>query len=336
LNELTLQTGPYRTTFIGTEIVRQSTKDEWENYGEILRRVDEAKQWAIGDWLVDGKRHYGDGVYKEASEILDVDEQQLRRFKMLSSRFELLQRCNNLSYAHHYEVASIKRVEVAEDGTLNESDDTDYEKISEFLSKAEKEGLSVRELREKVSIYKAQQKEKIRLVNEPEKYSVIYADPPWEYPQDWDYFGQNVKRHYQTMTDDELKNFPIKNIRANDCVLYMWATAPKLDIAIEVLKSWGFDYKTCLVWDKVGHNMGFYASIRHEFLLVGGYGQSAPQDKSYANRTDSVYVEQKTYHSRKPEYYYEMIEKMHPHKTKRIELFARIRHEGWDSWGIEV
>lgn len=66
-NELQLNTGPYKTTFMGIEFVRQSTKKEWENYGEILKRVDEAKQWAIGDWLCDGKRHYNDKLYEESS-----------------------------------------------------------------------------------------------------------------------------------------------------------------------------------------------------------------------------------------------------------------------------
>ena len=84
MNELQLQTGAYRTTYIGTEIIRESTLNEWRCYGEILRRVDEAKQWAIGDWLSDGKRHYGDGLYKEASEILGVDSRTLENLKQIS------------------------------------------------------------------------------------------------------------------------------------------------------------------------------------------------------------------------------------------------------------
>lgn len=137
MSELTLQTGPYRTTFIGTEITRQSTKEEWENYGEILKRVDEAKQWAIGDWLVDGKRHYGDGVYKEASKILGLDEQYLRKQKMLSERFELLNRFNNLTWVHHYEVASLKMIEEKENGILGLSEQIDMDKIQEFLTDTE-------------------------------------------------------------------------------------------------------------------------------------------------------------------------------------------------------
>jgi N6-adenosine-specific RNA methylase IME4 len=168
------------------------------------------------------------------------------------------------------------------------------------------------------------------------KYNIIYADPPWFYPADKAFYGQDVKTHYNVMTNDELINLNLKRYAFDDCVLYLWATAPLLDVAIDIMKKWGFDYKSCLVWDKVKHNMGFYSSVRHEILLIGGIGRSAPTDKSYANQTDSVYSEEKTEHSKKPEYYYEMIEKMHPTKTKRIEFFARLKREGWDSWGDEV
>lgn len=336
VNELQLQTGPYRTTFIGTEIVRESTKDEWQVYGEILRRVDEAKQWAIGDWLVDGKRHYGDGLYQKAAGILGQDYNVMARYARLSAQFEFSLRKLNLSWAHHNEVISLKPIKENDKGKLQLSEETDYEKIQEFLQKAEAEKLSVRDLREVVGRYKNQQTEKIRFANEPEKYSIIYADPPWEY----EYVEIQViaiENHYPTMSEQELIEYPVKNKRAKNCVIYMWTTAPKLDVAMRVLKAWGFDYKTCLVWDKVKHNMGFYNSVRHELLLIGGYGQAAPDDKGFANSTDSVYVEERTEHSVKPEYYYSMIEHLHSGKTKRLELFKRGKHRnGWDVQGDEA
>ena len=97
MNELQLQTGAYRTTYKGTEILRQSTKQEWENYGTILKCVDEAKQWAIGDWLVDGKSHYGDGLYEQAAEIVELEYGYLRDLKYVSEMFELSARADKLS-----------------------------------------------------------------------------------------------------------------------------------------------------------------------------------------------------------------------------------------------
>jgi N6-adenosine-specific RNA methylase IME4 len=168
------------------------------------------------------------------------------------------------------------------------------------------------------------------------KYDIIYADPPWNYPHDQSHFGQDVKRHYNTMSKEELKKMDIKSITETDCVLYLWATAPLLPTCLEVLEAWGFKYKSCLVWDKVKHNMGFYSSVRHEIILIGGKGKSAPTDKKYANRIDSVFVEERREHSRKPDYFYEMIEKCHPLKTKKIELFARTTRNGWDAFGNET
>lgn len=108
--ELQLQTGPYRTTFVGTELLRPSTKGEWFNYGEILKRVDEAKQWAIGDWLKDGKRHYGDGLYQEAEEIVGMDIRSLQELKQIADKFKITERSVNLSWSHHKEVVSIKKL----------------------------------------------------------------------------------------------------------------------------------------------------------------------------------------------------------------------------------
>lgn len=130
MNQLQLQTGAYRTTFIGTEIIRESTQEEWYNYGEILRRVDEAKQWAIGDWLRDGKHHYGDGLYEQASEILDLNIRTLQDFKQIADRFEITLRNVNLSYNHHREVASIKQIEENEKGKLFLSENHDMIKAN--------------------------------------------------------------------------------------------------------------------------------------------------------------------------------------------------------------
>lgn len=203
-NELILKTGCYLTTAVGTEIVRESTKDEWRTYGEILRRVEEAKQWAIGDWLVDGKRHYGDGLYKEAAEVLGLEGQTLRVFSSISSTFELLTRINNLSWRHHREVASLKPIVTTPKGKAELGKQPDHVKMKWFLEKAEKKEWSTRELAEQVKVYKLQQQKKIELANEPEKYKVIYADPPWKYNDELVEDYGAASHHYPQMSIDEL------------------------------------------------------------------------------------------------------------------------------------
>lgn len=129
----------------------------------------------------------------------------------------------------------------------------------------------------------------------------------------------------------EIKNLQIPSDK--NCVLYLWATAPKLEEAIEVMNSWGFKYRTCLSWDKKMIGMGRWFRNQHELLLVGLKGSiPTPLPKQ---RISSVYQEKRTKHSKKPNYIRDKIKEWYPHLPK-IELFAREKYEGWDSWGNEV
>ena len=333
MNELQLQTGPYRTTFVGTEIVRESTPSEWANYGEILKRVDEAKQWAIGDWLVDGKRHYGDGLYREAAGILDADEHYLTKFKRLSAFFEIGKRFPNLTWGHHYEVASIKKVVTNKKGKLELSNEADHDKIQEMLQLAEKQRLSVRDLREAVKRYKRQQDEQIRLSNAPEKYSLFYADPPWLYGDKLvDGYGA-AEHHYPPMSISQLCALPIKTISSDNAVLFLWVTSPLLEECFDVINAWGFKYKTSFVWDKVRHNYGHYNSVRHELLLVCTKGSYLPENSDLVDSVISI--ERNDNHSEKPQEVRELIESLYPN-SKKLELFARGAYDGWDTFGDEA
>ncbi len=167
------------------------------------------------------------------------------------------------------------------------------------------------------------------------KYRVIYADPPWMYDKGKelsDKYG-DVKKHYPPMETDDICRLPVSDLCADDCVLFLWATAPKLPEALDVIKAWGFQYKTCVVWDKVGHNFGYYFSVRHELLLIAGKGSSTPDVRKLHDSVISIEKSRK--HSEKPEYFRELIDGMYTSGNK-IELFARAAAEGWDKWGNEA
>jgi N6-adenosine-specific RNA methylase IME4 len=163
------------------------------------------------------------------------------------------------------------------------------------------------------------------------KYDVIYADPPWQYEFS-ETENRAIENKYPTMELEEIKNM---NIPAEDsAILLMWATAPKLEEAISVLNAWGFSYKTCAVWDKEKIGMGYWFRGQHELLLVGTKGKfSAPLPE---NRVSSVYRETRTAHSKKPDFYYGLIEKMFP-DGKYLELFARQKfNKKWEVWGNQI
>lgn len=163
-------------------------------------------------------------------------------------------------------------------------------------------------------------------------FNVIYADPPWRY----EYIeteSRAIENQYPTMTLDEICALPVDNIAADDCVLLMWATSPKLSEAMQVLEAWGFNYRTCMVWvkDKIG--MGYYARQQHELLLIAARGElPTPLPE---NRPPSVFYGERTEHSRKPQTVYELIERMYP-EYERVELFARNRRDGWQAWGNQA
>ena len=178
--------------------------------------------------------------------------------------------------------------------------------------------------------------EKIELEIGKKHYRVIYADPPWKYNSGDQHstFGKvqetTILSHYPSMTIKELCELPVKELTDENAVLFMWVTSPLLEESFEVIKNWGFKYKTSMVWDKVKHNVGHYISVRHELLLICTKGSCTPDIKKLF---DSVITEERSEHSRKPESFREIIDTIYPNGN-RIELFARkVEKDGWETWG---
>lgn len=161
------------------------------------------------------------------------------------------------------------------------------------------------------------------------KYQVIYADPPWRY-EHMISESREIENQYPTMTLQEIKDLPVGDMCHDDCVLFLWATSPKLESALEVIGSWGFSYRTCAVWDKEVIGMGYYFRQQHELLLVATRGN--PGAPMVSARVSSVIKERRGKHSSKPSKMYGLIETMYP-GAPRIELFSREPQPGWDAWG---
>jgi N6-adenosine-specific RNA methylase IME4 len=134
----------------------------------------------------------------------------------------------------------------------------------------------------------------------------------------------------------------VEQITAKDAVLLLWATCPKLEEALAVMKAWGFSYRQQIVWEKLSptgkqnHGMGHWLKSNHELLLLGVRGSpGAPRDRK--QRPHSVFRAPRREHSRKPDEVYRMIDDMFPHLHRRLELFARGEpRQGWTFWGNEV
>ena len=161
-------------------------------------------------------------------------------------------------------------------------------------------------------------------------FELILADPPWQYDfAETD--NRNLENQYPTMAVEDICNLEIDI--ADDAILYLWATSPKLKEGIRVLESWGFTYKTTMVWikDKIG--MGYYARQRHELILIGAKGKPELPEPEY--RPDSVIESPRGKHSEKPKILHNMLEDIYPGRS-RLEMFARNKRKGWSVWGNQA
>ena len=165
------------------------------------------------------------------------------------------------------------------------------------------------------------------------KYRVLYADPPWKYGDQLTENYGATKYHYPAMSIRDLCDLPVKELAADDAVLFLWVTSPILPEAFDVITAWGFKYKASFVWDKVKHNMGHYNSVRHEFLLICTRGSCLPDSNKLIDSVQSI--ERSARHSEKPEEFRQIIVDLYP-EGKRIELFARKDTKDWEVWGNEI
>ena len=178
------------------------------------------------------------------------------------------------------------------------------------------------------------------------KYSVIYADPPWQFGVRSEVTGREkgAENHYPTMpTDDICKLWGEIGVPAKaDAVLFLWATNPMLPDALRVMEAWGFAYVHHWVWDKCTIGTGYWGRDQHELLLIGRRGN--PAAPLPGTQPATVYSETKGPHSAKPVHFARLIEGLYPGIPK-LEMFQRrasltdgdIRLNGkWDFWGLEA
>jgi len=159
------------------------------------------------------------------------------------------------------------------------------------------------------------------------KYNVIVVDPPWPVKKIVRKVRPNQKPEldYITMTVEEIKNIPIRDIADDNAVLFLWTTHAFLKTAFDVLRTWGFKYQRCLTWDKANGVCFFGFHHRTEFVLFGYKGKIEMYPRRKAIPT--LFSGKSMRHSAKPDEFYKLIE---PLGERRIDIFARQERSGWD------
>jgi N6-adenosine-specific RNA methylase IME4 len=294
------------------------TFEQWERLGQQLRRAAEAVMWWLGDWWAYGEHRYGDRA-QAVREGFGWSFQTCMDAAWVARKFETSRRREVLSWSHHKELAGLTPVAA-----------------DELLDLVEAEGWARDRLRTEVRRRRLAGRLGLAAAEAPTlaaigRFQILYADPPWQYENPGP--SSSVEDQYETMDFDELAALGPDLPAADDSILFLWSTNPKMDQAIALVDAWGFRYRTAMVWIKDSIGLGYFVRARHEVLLIAKRGSlPLPADNV---RPDSVLEAPRREHSQKPEEFYDVIETMYP-GLAYVELFARTARPGWVAWGNQV
>lgn len=170
------------------------------------------------------------------------------------------------------------------------------------------------------------------------KYNIIYADPPWSYNDKMKGHSFSLDHEYETQSLEWIKSLNVKDISEKDSTLFLWATSPLLPEALEVIKAWGFKYKTvAFVWNKKTKNglnvsnLGQWTMGNVEICILATKGKPKRVIKNIKQLVEA----ERTTHSKKPDEVRKRIVELMG-DIPRLEMFARQKTEGWDVFGNEV
>jgi N6-adenosine-specific RNA methylase IME4 len=174
------------------------------------------------------------------------------------------------------------------------------------------------------------------------RFATILADPPWQFTNRTGKIAPEHRRlnRYSTMSLDNICDLPVSEITADTAHLYLWVPNALLPEGLRVLASWGFSYKSNIIWHKIrkdggsdGRGVGFYFRNVTEMILFGVKGKNARTlgpGRSQVNMLET----RKREHSRKPDEQYQLIESCSP--GPYLELFSRGIRKNWTVWGNQA
>ena len=173
---------------------------------------------------------------------------------------------------------------------------------------------------------------------EPHAYGAIVIDPPGLFKiRSAKGEGKSPQAQYPCMADEEILRLPVRELAGDDCWLFLWTMAPKLDFAFACLDAWGFAYISRLGWRKLTINgkprmgPGYVVRTLHEDVLIAKVGKPRRR-RALPSIIDGVARE----HSRKPDAFYDHCDRFLPLGARRCDVFSRESRPGWETWGNEA
>ena len=316
---------------------------EYESESKRFKDENEVKEWMIHNQF--GRRNLSN--YQRSVLALELEsvfsarakEKELERkttfHKSEKSNIETVNTVKEISKVANVSHDTIAKVKVIQATATPEvkaklsTGEVSINQVYQDIKKEEKKTERLNQIEEiKIKI------EEENLTVENKKYHVIAIDPPWNYKEkggfsseDYDSKSNRGAVDYPTMNLEQIKKIELPE--AEDCVLFLWTTHSFLKDSFEILENWGYNYKATLVWDKVKMGLGRTIRMQVEFCLIAIKGNPIINGSSERD----IITEARREHSRKPEAFYEMVDRMCI--GNKLDYFSRNNRINWEHYGAE-
>jgi N6-adenosine-specific RNA methylase IME4 len=197
------------------------------------------------------------------------------------------------------------------------------------IKKEEKKEERVNEIKQQIEAVESGELPELKGV-----FDIISFDPPWPYEGEskeittYDPNGRRVANPYPEMSIEQIKLIEVPS--SDNSVVFLWTTHKFINDAFDILKTWGFQYKATLVWDKEKMGMGAWLRMQCEFCLIGIKGKPYWDNTKYRD----IIRESRREHSRKPDSFFEMVENIT--LGRKLEYFSREKRNGWEVFGNDI
>jgi N6-adenosine-specific RNA methylase IME4 len=315
----------FKLTARAVEVDGRPSLKAWQRALEFASAAHEGSPYWVGDLVAyaDTRAEWREKL-SQAIAVTRLAEQTLHNLGYISRHIQTPERQLAPTISHAKEVAALPSSEQAE-----------------WLGKAATEGWTVREMKLEMRAARRRRVLEGQALLEG-MYRVIYADYPWNYSDRQRSSQSGQADHYPGMPIEEGIRLPVEAHALPNAVLFFWVTSSFLYYATDpdhgpdayrLIRAWGFEPKSSIVWDKADHNWGNYVSVRHEFLIIATRGSCTPDRPT--PMFDSVVLERpEPTHSKKPETFRRMIERLYD--GPYLELFGRDPVPGWTVFGNDA
>lgn len=314
---------------------------DFETKSKHFKNEEEVKEWMILNQF--GRRNLSnyqrsvlalqlEEVFKEKGKEKQIEAGGAVRQKSDKAVIDTKKELANIANVSHDTIAKVKVIEQKAPEEVKAKLSTGEVSINQVYQEIKKEEKKI-ERDKKIEEVKAKIEEE-NLILEDKKYHVIAIDPPWAYEEkggfsssEYDAESNRGAVDYPTMTVEQIKQIELPE--AENCVLFLWTTHAFLRDSFDILEQWGYKYKATLVWDKVKMGIGRTVRMQVEFCLIGVKGNPIINGSSERD----IITEARREHSRKPEAFYSMVERMCI--GNKLDYFSRQNRENWEHYGAE-